>query len=614
MSRSEISTWVRNGARLFAAAALVAACSSGGDSPIGKTSEALATDPLPGSTFEGGDGNFDVSVAGHTDWVTFKGQSSLSTGIDTPSGSSDNAFGQGTKEDAPGVTVVDGSIPPNKNDLTRFYVASELVNGQNFLYLGWERLVNIGNANLDFEINQKATTGFTSSTTGAVTLNRTAGDLLVTYDFSGSGTPTLGLLTWSTAANGDQVSDCYSANALPCWGHHQTLGSANAQGAVNTVGVTDQISGASLGVGLFGEAAINLTGAGVFPAGTCKAFGSAFVKSRSSSSFTAEVKDFIAPVPVDISNCVTIKLKKVDAAGNPLAGAVMQLWLDANKDGVLDQSPTPPDTQVTNPQGNCTTAVTGNAATDGICAWTISASGVYIGHELTPPNGYSAAPDQTQSVTFPPSSEVFTLTFTDNKLPGRINVLKKDAVSNVALAGAIFTLYPDNSGATSPDIGTGGADLPCAAYGDGSNADTCKCTTQANGTCSFLNVPQGDYWVVETTPPSGYFLPASPDYFKKVTIVSGTQPNQGPAPVTATFGDPRKYHTVILVCRDSDNALDPSSVTLGNGTTQLTISKAQAEALLGIANGDALCGITQASFGPQAVGANSATLVESINP
>ena len=47
----------------------------------------------------------------------------------------------------------------------------------------------------------------------------------------------------------------------------------------------------------FGETAIDLTTAGVFPAGTCEAFGSAFVKSRSSSSFTAEIKDFIAPIP-----------------------------------------------------------------------------------------------------------------------------------------------------------------------------------------------------------------------------------------------------------------------------------------------------------------------------
>src|SRR5436190_15925593 len=139
---------------------------------------------LAGSTFEGGDGNLVVTTAGNTDWANVAGRN---TGIDTPSGSSDNAFGQGTKEDNAAVSVVDGSIPPNKNDLTRFYEASEQAsNGNIYLYLAWERLVNIGNANLDFEINQNTTANWTSNTVGPVTINRTAGDVLVTYDFGGS--------------------------------------------------------------------------------------------------------------------------------------------------------------------------------------------------------------------------------------------------------------------------------------------------------------------------------------------------------------------------------------------------------------------------------------------
>src|SRR5262252_6960287 len=92
--------------------------------------------PLTGSTFEGGDGNLLVNKTGNTDWANVKG---LNPGFDLPSGSGDNAFGQGTKEDNPSVTVVTGSIPPNKSDLTRFYEASEFAHGSNFLYLAWER-------------------------------------------------------------------------------------------------------------------------------------------------------------------------------------------------------------------------------------------------------------------------------------------------------------------------------------------------------------------------------------------------------------------------------------------------------------------------------------------
>lgn len=250
---------------------------------------------LAGSTFEGHDGNVAVDLTGNTDWANVANKS---TGTDKPTGRADNSFGQGTKEDKSAVTVVTGSIPPNKNDLTRFHEASETVGDDIFLYLGWERLVNIGNANLDFEINQATTTGFTTDAVGPLTLTRTAGDLLVNYDFGGSGQPTLGLNVWLTAA-ADSVADCFSANALPCWGKHQVLSEANeAEGAVDPV------------TGLFGEASINLTAAGVFD-GVCRAFGSAFVKSRSSSSFTAEVKDFIAPVPVNINNCGSITINKV---------------------------------------------------------------------------------------------------------------------------------------------------------------------------------------------------------------------------------------------------------------------------------------------------------------
>lgn len=87
---------------------------------------------LSGSTFEGNDGNVAVDHAGNTDWVNAP---NLHKGIDLASGSADNAFGQGTKEDNAAVTVVTGSIPPNKNDLTNFGVASENVGGHQFLYL-----------------------------------------------------------------------------------------------------------------------------------------------------------------------------------------------------------------------------------------------------------------------------------------------------------------------------------------------------------------------------------------------------------------------------------------------------------------------------------------------
>src|SRR6266545_7722061 len=258
---------------------------------------------LPGSTFEGNDGNLIVNTAGNKDWANAPARV---RGDDLASGSSDNAFGQGTKEDDPNVSVVTGSIPPQKSDLTRFYVANEFTSGSNFLYLAWERSNVLGSANMDFEINQKPQPNLT--TTGPKTLVRTAGDVLITFDFGGSGTPVLGLLKWVTSG---ATSQCFSANALPCWGNRVNLSAAGfAEGAVNSSTVTDPIANVPLPALTFGEAAVNLTAAGVFPPGTCTAFGSAFLKSRSSASFPAEVKDFVAPQPVNISNCGRINIIK----------------------------------------------------------------------------------------------------------------------------------------------------------------------------------------------------------------------------------------------------------------------------------------------------------------
>jgi hypothetical protein len=322
----------RTSGALIAAAALITIgipASSLADNASGCDFAATGTTqsclpPLAGSTFAGGDGNLLTSPTafGTTDW---QGVTGLNAGFDLPSGTGDNSFGQGTKEDNPAVTVVSGSIPPNKSNLTRFYEASQIgSNNDNFLYLAWERSNVLGSANMDFEISQQSTAGFTGSTTGPVTLNRTAGDLLVTFDFTnGGGKPTIGLQRWLSSATtpsgvaGYPANVCFSSNTFPCWGDQLTLDGTDSIGAVNNLdSVTDPLFPSSpnyinpVPALQFGETAIDLTKAGVFPPGTCEAFGSAFVKSRASASFTAEVKDFIAPIPVNISNCGSIKIIK----------------------------------------------------------------------------------------------------------------------------------------------------------------------------------------------------------------------------------------------------------------------------------------------------------------
>src|SRR5437763_10779717 len=277
---------------------------------------------LSTSLFEGSDGNMVVDTAGHTDWcpdfpAPTAGQTcaapiaGLRTLIDVPSGTSDNSFTGGSHEDDPNVSIATGSVPPNKTDLPRASAATETISTETFLYLAWERQPNPnGSANIDFELDQNASSGdFTQP--GDLTINRTEGDILITYDFGGSGTPDLGLLTWLTSGSGHSDSDCEASGAtLPCWGNRIDLNpnsSPPAESGVNATTIDEDFAGSQLDAGSFGEAKIDLSVVpGLFTPDTCTDFGNMFVKSRSSgSSIDAELKDFIAPAPIHVSNCAS---------------------------------------------------------------------------------------------------------------------------------------------------------------------------------------------------------------------------------------------------------------------------------------------------------------------
>jgi len=479
--------------------------------PTGTTES--CSGPLTGSTFAGGDGNLltNPTAFGTTDWQNVAGRN---TGIDLPSGGTDNSFGQGTKEDSPNVTVVTGSIPPQKSDLTRFYEASEFANNSNFLYLAWERTNNLGSANMDFEINQKTQPNLL--TTGAKTLNRTAGDLLVTFDFTnGGGKPTLNLLRWLTGATtpsgvpGYPTNVCLSANSFPCWGDEITLNSTNSIGAVNNLdAVTDPIAPnapRSLTALTFGETAINLSAAGVFPPGTCEAFGSAFLKSRSSASFPAEVKDFVAPVPVNISNCGSINIIK-----HPDPRGVNQdfSYTSTIPNPVAGQSPPTPDCSLdTTPSGFTLNDKNGVDPTPPIHPGTANTehcanvpAGSYTVTEGTPlpanfvlesltctvdgTGGSSGSQDGTNpykaNITVAPGDTV-TCTYTNKQQLGAIKISKTSSKTGNALAGAHFSIT--GPGGFSQNVITG-----------------------SDGTVCVDGLAFGDYTVTETAAPPGFVI------------------------------------------------------------------------------------------------------------
>ena len=472
---------------------------------------------LAPSTFAGGDGNLLTSPTnfGTSDW---QGVSGLNTGFDLASGKGDNSFGQGTKEDDPNITVVSGSIPPNKSDLMRFYEASEVKsNNHNYLYLGWERNNALGSANFDFEINQQTQPDLT--TAGAKTLVRTAGDLLVTFDFNnGGGRPVIGLLRWLTSDAGNTAGQCFSSNTLPCWGRHLTLDGTDSIGAVNNLGpVTDPLSPAGVNYQnpvpalMFGETAIDLTAADVFPSGTCTAFGSAFVRSRSSSSFTAEVKDFVAPIAVNISNCGSVTIiKHTDPRGlNQKFSYTSNLPAKAASTTQGGVACTAGGTAGVHADGTFCLNDNGNTTTDSAQNKVSSSTvplGTYTVTEGADPTGFAfdsltcttggAVSGRVATITVSAGSSV-TCTYVNKQQVGALKITKTSSKSSAdPLAGAKFTVKDPDGNALSGSPYT-------------TNADGVICID------GLTNL--GSYKVKETVAPTGYAIDDSTEVTMSVT-------------------------------------------------------------------------------------------------
>jgi hypothetical protein len=262
---------------------------------------------LPGSNFEiDNDANLRVDGtfgAASLDWANV----TETRKADQPSGAGDNSFGNGTKEDDAVPSVVSGSIPPNKSDLLNFGVYLETTpSGARFLNLFWHRVQEpSGTTNMDFEFNQSSTIS-----ANGVTPVRTAGDLLIQYDLANGGTnPQLFLSRWVTTG---ATSQCQASNSLPCWSTKTNLTAAgDATGSINTSAIpAAQADGLGpISPRTFGEAQIDfdaLTGG----SNRCTSFGSAYLKSRSSDSFTSALKDFIAPATLNLNNCARVVIRK----------------------------------------------------------------------------------------------------------------------------------------------------------------------------------------------------------------------------------------------------------------------------------------------------------------
>jgi hypothetical protein len=257
---------------------------------------------LPGSNFEI-DVNANLKVddpAPSIDWASVNEVRRA----DLATGSNDDSYSGGAKEDdaCPGTTT--GSIPNNKSDLLTFgaYVEPE-AGGPGFLNLFWQRVQEpSGTTLMDFELNQSKTL-----CANGVNPVRTVGDLLIEYRIEqGGAVATIKVREWTGSAWGPAV-DLTAASQAAGTINSTSIPVAESDGLATTNPLSPRT---------FGEAQLDLDF--VFDEGSCESFGSAFLKSRASDSFTSQLKDFIRPVPVNITNCGTVIIRKqTDPDENP---------------------------------------------------------------------------------------------------------------------------------------------------------------------------------------------------------------------------------------------------------------------------------------------------------
>ena len=417
---------------------------------------------LPGSDFEiDTDANLKVDDAAPSiDWANVAEVRKA----DSPSGANDESFGQGTKEDTAAPTVVDGSIPPNKSDLKFFGVYQEGNTSTGFLNLFWSRVQDpSGTTNMDFEFNKRqCTPGQTPAdpdcAANGITPIRSVGDLLVIYDLSRGGTvPTLSIREWDGSA----------------WGPATDLtASAAAAGSINTSSIP---AADSDGLGAhdprtFGEAQIALSA--ILDPTRCESFGSAYLKSRASDSFTAALKDFVPPQAVNITNCGRVVVEKVDEGGARLDGA--EFTIDPAN------SATPPSSDLVE-------------VADGLfCIDFLLIGTEYTVHESVVPPGFDPAPDQT----FTPTSVGNCGDVTGGTPPDLtfVNVPQRGAVAITKTAK-----HADTSGATSPNL--------VAEFTITGPSGPVVVNTNADGVACADGLLFGEYTVTETGAPDGYAAP-----------------------------------------------------------------------------------------------------------
>jgi hypothetical protein len=319
--------------------------------------------PLAGSSFQGGDGN-QATEGGLTDWDAL--QAAGRVGHNHDDNAEDTQFAGGTKEGDPAhwtFNTKPGGVTPGKANILDAWSAVDQPAGKTFLYLAFTRNAGTGDTFLTFELNRDHR--LWTNDEGVKVPCRREGDMLVSYEISGN-RPEVFLRRWHTLTT-DADTGCARTGSIES---STAVTASAAQGAINPAAIANHLPGffgATIPGAQFGEAALDLDALlGPVFGGGCYAFGSIWMHSRSSTSYTSQMQDYVAPKPIDLRTCAASGTK----------------FFDLDADGVRD------DGEPGIPGFEIFADYNGNGRLDPGEPSTVSdSSGRYVLDDIRPPNG-----------------------------------------------------------------------------------------------------------------------------------------------------------------------------------------------------------------------------------
>lgn len=337
---------------------------------------ALADPAAPGDDWQNivGQNPTGSTVAGSLVASSFIGQDEEGSSVDT------SYFTGGGSKDTRDVSQwrYNGNSVPDKNQITNAYAAQYTKDGSQFIYFGADRFSNDGDSSLGFWFFKGAVS---LGANGQFVGNHQDGDLFIVSDFSNGGSVgTVVAYRWSGGADGSLIGpitaggDCLTAPST-----------ANICGRVNgssTPAPWDYTPKSNVGVpgtfpaNTFFEGGIDLT---AFAGGQQVCFSSFLVETRSSTSTTAQLKDFAldgfdtcaAKISIGASgvnevgdtHTFTVKVERsFGGAFTGVAGLNPAVTLTASGGAVVTGTVNACASTGTDANGECTVSFTSNSA------------------------------------------------------------------------------------------------------------------------------------------------------------------------------------------------------------------------------------------------------------